>query len=122
MWHKSTSNGTCTDGSAAFVRHSDWKDEDKTKALKERFELASRRNRYKAEFQTCRKKKAEPLANITKDVKVMLDKVCKNMPDNRWNLQFFAHRWRINKWFCVRKMRAVTLDIAVNSTLEKESY
>ena len=34
LWHKNASNGTCTDGSAAFVRHSERKDEDTAKALK----------------------------------------------------------------------------------------
>ena len=52
LWHRSASNGACIDAPAAFVRKNEWEYEDITKALKERFVPTSRRNCYKAKFQT----------------------------------------------------------------------
>ena len=82
---------------------------------------AGRRNHHKAEFQTCTKKKAEPWANNTKDLKVMVAKACMNRPYNRWHLHSFSPT-DYTSGFWVRQKSEVRLDSAVNSTLKKESY
>ena len=45
-----------------------------TRAMKDRFKPDSRKGRYQAEFQACRKKPAEGWADFPQDLQVLVDK------------------------------------------------
>ena len=45
-----------------------------TKAMKDQFKPESRKGRYQAEFQACRKKPSEGWANFTQDLQILMDK------------------------------------------------
>ena len=96
------------------------------KSLKERFEPASQKQWYQAEFQACRKKKAEAWADLADDLKSLADKAFPELENDA------RERLALNRYldqlehpqvaFSVRQRNPQRLDEAVSATLEMELY
>ena len=97
-----------------------------TKALQERFEPSSRKNRYQAESQTRRKRKTESWSDLAEDLRMMADNAYPDMEENaRERLALNAYLVQLENpyiAFGVKQKNPETLDTAVTSTLELESY
>ena len=99
---------------------------DCIKALRERFEPATKKELYLAEFQTWFKRANEGWAAFAEDLKVLADKAFPQLPNdakeqlalNRYLIQLTDNQIAFN----VRQKRPRTLDEAVSVTLELESY
>ena len=95
-------------------------------ALKARFDPESRQTRYRAEFQTRRKKANEAWADFADDLKSLVDKAYPDLQDEaREQLAMNAFLQQLTPpqvAFSVKQKRPVTLDDAVAATLEMESY
>ena len=95
-------------------------------ALQERFELASKKELYLAEFQTRSKRANEGWAAFAEDLKVLADKALPQLQNdakeqlalNHYLGQLTDQQIAFNVW----QKRPRTLDEAVSSTLELESY
>lgn len=95
-------------------------------ALRERFEPASKKELYLAEFQTRSKRANEGWAAFAEDLKVLADKAFPQLQNdakeqlalNHYLGQLTDHQIAFN----VRQKRPRTLDEAVSATLELESY
>lgn len=96
------------------------------KALLERFEPASKRELYVAEFQVRRKKKTESWADFADDLMSLADKAYADLQEEaRERLALNAYLEQIDDTqisFSVKQKRPKTLDEAVSATLEMESY
>ena len=96
------------------------------KALKERFEPASRKNLYQAEFQTRRKKRTEGWAEYAEDLKTIVDKAYPDLQDEaREQMALTHYLTQIDNpqvAFAVKQQKPANLDAAVTATLEMESY
>ena len=92
-----------------------------TEALRERFEPESKRSRYEAEFQSRRKKKTEGWADFGEDLKTLADKAYSKLgEEGRERLALNSYLGQIDNpqvAFAVSSM-----DAAISSTLEMESY
>ena len=97
-----------------------------TNALQERFEPKSRRTRYQAEFETRRKKKSEGWADFAEDLRSLADKAYPELqPEARELLSLQTYLAQLDQpqvAFSVKQRRPKSLDEAVASTLEMESY
>ena len=97
-----------------------------TKALRERFEPANKRELYVAEFQVRRKKKSEGWADIADDLRVLADKAYPELEaEARERLalhQYLALIDNTQVAFSVKQKRPKDLEEAVSATLEMESY
>ena len=95
-------------------------------ALLERFEPASKRELYVAEFQVRRKKKNESWADFADDLMSLADKAYADLQEEaRERLALNAYLEQIDDTqisFSVKQKRPRTLDEAVSATLEMESY
>ena len=95
-------------------------------ALKARFDPESRHTRYQAEFQARRKRAAEGWADLADDLKAPSDKAYPTLPDEaREQLAINAYLQQLappQVAFSVKQKRPATLDDAVATTLEMESY
>ena len=95
-------------------------------ALKARFDPESRQTRYRAEFQTRRKKASEGWADFADDLKSLVDKGYPDLQDEaREQLAINAFLQQLTPSpvaFSVKQKRPSTLDDAVAATLEMESY
>ena len=100
--------------------------EDAKKALKERFEPESRKDRYKAEFQARRKKRTEGWPDYAEDLKILVDKAYPDLePAARVQMALTHYLAQIDNTqvsFSVKQRKPTTLDDAVTATLEMESY
>ena len=96
-----------------------------TKALKDRFEPASRKTHYQAELQARRKKKGESWADFAEDLKVLADKAFLEFEDGaRERLALNAYLGQMDHpqvGFGVKQKAPETLDEAVTATLELEA-
>ena len=96
------------------------------KALKERFEPASRKGLYQAEFQTRRKRKTEGWAEFAEDLKIIVDKAYPDLQDEAREQMALTHYLsQIDNpqvAFAVKQQKPDNLDSAVSTTLEMESY
>ena len=96
------------------------------KGLQERFEPASRRDLYQAEFDTRRKKATEGWAEYTEDLKTLVEKAFPEMgEDGREQLaltKFLSQLEQPQVSFAVKQQKPKTVDAAVNATLELENY
>ena len=97
-----------------------------TKALQEQFEPSSRKTRYQVELQTRRKRKTESWVDLAEDLRMMADKAHPDMEENdRERLALNAYLAQLENphiAFGVKQKNPATLDAAVTSTLELESY
>lgn len=95
-------------------------------ALKERFEPESRKDRYKAEFQTRRKKRTEGWADYGEDLRVLVDKAYPHLEaaarDQMALTHFLSQIDNAQVAFSVKQQKPTTLDAAISATLEMESY
>ena len=95
-------------------------------ALSERFEPQSQNTRFQAELQTRRKKKAESWADLGEDLRRLADKAYPEMGDKaRERLALIAYLAQLENphiAFGVKQTNPESLDAAVSSTLELESY
>lgn len=95
-------------------------------ALHQRFEPRSRQTRYKAEFQTRRKKKSEGWADSAEDLKSLVEKgFPKLFDDAREQLALQSYLQQLKQpqiAFSVKQKRPANLDDAVAVTLGMESY
>ena len=95
-------------------------------ALKTRFDPASRHTRYQAEFQARRKKQSEGWADFADDMKALVDKGYPTLQEEaREQLALNAFLQQLvppQVAFGVKQKRPTTLDDAVATTLELESY
>ena len=100
--------------------------EQTMKALDERFEPASRKTLYQAEFQTRRKKRSESWAEFAEDLKTLADKGFPDMQETaREQLSLHVFLQQLDPpqvSFSVKQKRPKTLDEAVAATIEMESY
>ena len=93
-----------------------------TNALQERFEPKSRRTRYQAEFETRRKRKSEGWADFAEDLRSLADKAYPELqPRSAWQT-YLAQLDQPQVAFSVKQRCPKSLDEAVASTLEMESY
>ena len=96
-----------------------------TKALKDRFEPASRKPRYQAELQTHRKKKRESWADFAEDLRLLADKAFPEFQDGaRERLALNAYVAQLDHpqvGFGVKQRSPETLDAAVTVMLELEA-
>ena len=97
-----------------------------TKALKERFEPASKKHRYQAELQSRKKKKGENWADFAEDLRAISDKAYPDLQtEARERLalnQFLSQLDDQQVAFAVKQRAPSSLDAAVSATLEMESY
>ena len=95
-------------------------------ALKERFEPESRKDRYKAEFQTRRKKRSEGWADYGEDLKVLADKAYPHLEaaarDQMALTHFLSQIDNTQVAFSVKQQKPATLDAAISATLQMESF
>ena len=96
------------------------------KALKERFEPASKKSLYQAEFQTRRKKRTEGWAEYAEDLKTIVNKAYPDLQDAAREQMALTHYLTQIKnpqvAFAVKQQKPANLDAAVTATLEMESY
>ena len=96
------------------------------KALKARFEPESRKERYRAEFQTRRRKKEENWADFADGLKVLVDKAYSDLEEKaREQLAVNHYLTNVDQQqvaFSVKQRCPKTLDEAVSATMEMESY
>ena len=91
-------------------------------ALQEQFEPKSWQSRYQAEFQTRRKKRSETWADFADDLKLLVDRGFLELEDPaRECLAVHAYLQQLEA-FSVRQKHLKTLEEAVTTTLEMESY
>ena len=95
-------------------------------ALRTRFEPESRQTRYQAEFQLRRKKAAEGWADLADALRTLADKAYPTLQEEaRERLAINAYLDQLPQpqlSFAVRQKQPDTLDDAVATTLEMESY
>ena len=96
------------------------------KVLDERFEPASQKTLYQAEFQTRRKKRCEGWAEFADDLRTLADKGFPELQDEareQLSLQIYLQQLEPSQVaFSVKQKRPKTLDEAVAATIEMESY
>ena len=96
------------------------------KALDERFEPASQKTLFQAEFQTRRKKRSEGWAEFADDLRTLADKGFPELQHEareQLSLQFYLQQVNpAQVAFSVKQKRPKTLDEAVAATIEMESY
>ena len=96
------------------------------KALQERFEPESKKELYRAELQTCTKKRNEDWAVFGDDLKLLVDRAYSDLPDEareRFALnQYLTQLDNVQVAFGARQAKPKTVDEAVRLTLEMESY
>ena len=96
------------------------------KALDERFEPASKKNLYQAEFQSRRKKRTESWADFADDLKTLVDKGYPDLgEDAREQISLHAYLQQLEPpqvAFSVKQKRPKTLVEAVTTTIETETY
>ena len=97
-----------------------------TKALKERFEPASRKHQHEAQLQARRRKKGENWTDFAEDLKALVEKA---YPDfqaearERLALKHFLSQLdNPQVAFAVKQRTPANLDAAVSTTLEIKSY
>ena len=99
---------------------------DCKKALRERFEPASKKELYLAEFQTRSKRVSEGWAAFAEDLKVLVNRAFPQLQnDAREQLALSHYLGQLTDHqiaFNVRQKCPQTLDDAVSATLELESY
>ena len=97
-----------------------------TRAMKGRFEPDSRKGRYQAEFQNRRKKPSEGWADFAQDLQVLVDKAFPHLQaEAREQMALTHYLGQIDNAqlaFSVKQQKPTTLDSAVSTTLEMESY
>lgn len=95
-------------------------------ALKARFEPPSRKDLYKVEFQSRRKKKGEGWADFAEDLKILIDKAYPDLEaaarDQMALTHYLSQIDNPQVAFSVKQQKPATLDAAVGATLEMESY
>ena len=100
--------------------------EEAKKALKDRFEPESRRERYRAEFQVRRRRKEESWSDFGDNLKLLVDRAYPDLDEKaRDQLALNHYLGQLADpqiAFSVKQKRPKTLDEAVSSTLEMESY
>lgn len=97
-----------------------------TAALRSRFEPDSKKELYRTELLTRRKKQNEGWAAFGEDLKILADKAYSDLPDEA------RERFALNQYltqldnpqvaFSVKQTKPTTVDDAVRSTLEMESF
>ncbi len=91
-------------------------------ALKARFEPPSRKDLYKAEFQSRRKKRAESWADFAEDLKILIDKAYPHLEaaarDQMALTHYLSQIDNPQIAFSVKQQKPATLDAAVSATLE----
>ena len=96
------------------------------KALKERFNPESRKDRYRTEFQMRRKKRTEGWPDYGEDLRTLVNKAYPHLePAARDQMALMHYLSQIDNTqvsFSVKQQRPGTLDAAVSATLEIESY
>lgn len=96
------------------------------KAMKDRFEPESRKGRYQAEFQARRKKASEGWANFAQDLQILVDKAFPHLQgEAREQMALTHYLAQIDNpqlAFSVKQQKPNSLDAAVSTTLEMESY
>ena len=99
---------------------------DCKKALRKRFEPASKKELYLSEFQTRSKRATEGWAAFAEDLKVLANKAFPRLQDDaKEQLALSHYLGQLTNHqiaFNVRQKRPQTLDEAVSATLELESY
>ena len=94
-------------------------------ALKSRFDPESRQTRFQAEFQTRRKKASEGWADLADDLKSLADKAYPTLQEEareRLSINAYLNQLTPQLAFSVRQKRPDSLDSAVATTFEMESY
>ena len=94
-------------------------------ALKSRFDPESRQTRFQAEFQTRRKKASEGWADLADDLKSLADKTYPTLQEEareRLSINAYLNQLTPQLAFSVRQKRPDSLDSAVATTFEMESY
>ena len=96
------------------------------KALSDRFEPASQKTRYQAEFQSRKKKPSEGWADFADDLQALVDKAYPSLqPEARESLALNSYLQQLSHpqvAFRVWQTCPESLDAAVTATLEMESY
>ena len=96
------------------------------KALQERFEPSSQKERYQAQFQTRRKRKEEGWADFAEDLRMLVDKAYPDFQDNAKEQlalnHFIAQIDNTQVAFSVKQKRPRNMDEVVSATLEMELY
>lgn len=94
--------------------------------LQERFEPASKRELYRTEFYTRKKRKSEDWASFAEDLKTLADRAFSNLEQAAQEHLALTHYLeqidRPQIAFSVRQKRPKSVDEAVTITLEMESY
>ena len=97
-----------------------------TRAMKDHFEPDSRKGRYQAEFQARHKKLSEGWADYAQDLQILVDKAFPHLQaEAREQMALTHYLGQIDNTqlaFSVKQQKPATLDSAVSSTLEMESY
>ena len=94
-------------------------------ALKSRFDPESCQKRFQVEFQTRRKKASEGWADLADDLKSLADKAYPTLQEEaceRLSINAYLNQLTPQLAFSVRQKRPDSLDSAVATTLEMESY
>lgn len=96
------------------------------KALRERFEPASKKELYQSEFHTRRRRKTEDWAAFAEDLKTLAERAFPDLQDEaREHLaltHYLGQLENLQVAFGVKQKRPKTVDEAVTATLELESY
>ena len=96
------------------------------KALQERFEPESRKDLYRAEFQTRCKEKTEGWPEFGEDLRVLVDRAYLSLEDEaRQQLALQRYLSQLDNEqvaFSVKQGKPRTIEAAVSATLECESY
>ena len=94
--------------------------------LQERFEPASKKELYRAEFHARRKRRTEDWASFAEDIKALAERAFNNLePDAREHLALTHYLQQLGNpqvAFSVKQNRPKNVDEAVSATLEMESY
>lgn len=100
--------------------------EESKKALTNRFEPASRKARYQAEFHSRRKRRSEAWADYAEDLRTLCDKAFPDLQEEaREQLSLQKYLEQLDQpqvAFAVKQRVPKSLDEAVTATLEMESY
>ena len=96
------------------------------KALQERFEPESRKDLYRAEFQTRCKEKTEGWPEFGEDLRVLVDRAYPSLEDEaRQQLALQRYLSQLDNEqvaFSVKQRKSRTIEAVVGATLECESY
>ena len=124
QWLKVRLTGRAQAALQRFPQESNYKEVKEN--LLERFEPSSKKERYKAELQSARKKKEEDWADLADRLKKLAQKGYPDLEDKATEQlalnSFLSLLDNPQVAFGVRQKRPTTLDEAVSTTLEMECY